>query len=73
MAKETKHLTKDILTQFYSRHQGLPWFDDFIQYMSRFFHLNQIFDYVFSFFSGICELLILAREDAGILNVNSTF
>jgi nucleoside diphosphate kinase len=35
MIKETRHLTKDILTQFYARHQGLPWFDDFIQFMSR--------------------------------------
>lgn len=33
--KETRHLTKEILIPFYSRHQGLPWFDDFIQYMSR--------------------------------------
>ena len=35
MMKETRHLTKDILTQFYARHQGLPWFNDFIQFMSR--------------------------------------
>ncbi|UJR26523.1 hypothetical protein I4U23_007846 [Adineta vaga] len=47
-AKETRHLTKDILTQFYARHQGLPWFNDFIQFMS----------------SDTCEILILARENA---------
>ncbi|CAF0913540.1 unnamed protein product [Rotaria sordida] len=48
MIKETRHLTKDILTQFYARHQGLPWFNDFIQFMS----------------SDVCEVIILAREDA---------
>lgn len=35
MTKETRHLTTDNLIQIYARHQGLPWFDDFIQYMSR--------------------------------------
>ncbi|CAF3547173.1 unnamed protein product [Rotaria sp. Silwood1] len=48
MIKETRHLTKDILTQFYARHQGLPWFSDFIQFMC----------------SDACEIIILAREDA---------
>ncbi|CAF3860635.1 unnamed protein product [Adineta steineri] len=48
MIKETRHLTKDILTQFYARHQGLPWFNDFIQFMS----------------SDVCEVIILARENA---------
>ncbi|CAF2736154.1 unnamed protein product [Rotaria sp. Silwood2] len=48
MTKETRHLTKDVLTQFYARHQGLPWFNDFIQFMS----------------SDVCEIIILAREDA---------
>ncbi|CAF3675555.1 unnamed protein product [Rotaria socialis] len=48
LMKATRHLTKDVLTQFYARHQGLPWFNDFIQFMS----------------SDICEIIILAREDA---------
>ena len=63
MIKETKYLSKDILTQFYSRHQGLPWFDDFIRYMSRFCLFDWIFNRIF-LSSNVCELLILAREDA---------
>lgn len=43
MIKETRHFTKDILMQFYNRHQGLPWFNDFIQYMSRLEEDSQIF------------------------------
>ncbi len=68
MIKETRHLTKDILTQFYARHQGLPWFDDFIQFMSRqtyrlsFYFINRLFP------SDVCEVLILARENAGKKN-----
>lgn len=50
MMKETKRFSKELLTQFYSRHQGLPWFDDFIQFMT----------------SDVCEVIILAREDAGL-------
>ena len=50
MMKETKRFTKELLIQFYSRHQGLPWFDDFIQFMT----------------SDVSEVIVLAREDAGL-------
>ena len=54
MLKETNRFSRELLTQFYSRHQGLPWFDDFIQFM----------------ISDVCELIILAREDAGLTRIS---
>jgi nucleoside diphosphate kinase len=37
VVKEARHLTKDLLSQFYGRHHGLPWFNDFIQFMTRYY------------------------------------
>jgi len=65
MIKETRHLTKDILIQFYVRHQGLPWFNDFIQYMNRLKEISKFLLINLLIHSDICEILILAREDAG--------
>lgn len=39
MDKQTRHLSKEVLNKLYSRHRGLPWFNDFIQYMNRFVHI----------------------------------
>ncbi|CAF0759923.1 unnamed protein product, partial [Didymodactylos carnosus] len=48
LSKETRQLSKELLTQMYARHNGLPWFQDFIRFMN----------------SDVCTILILGREDA---------